>query len=340
LNDDRIRTDDRIRALIVAVGDYERLPELATVETDAAALAEVLGQPTVGAYQVKMLDSPRVSVALAEITEQLRASRLDDTLLIYFAGYGVRADNELFLCAHDTDLRDLRRTAIPVTHLRSAIDTSELRHVMVIVDSCSASVQAETAPLDALRGQTYTLLASTNSRPVVVADSPGKTRMASAFTRALIDGLWRGEADYDNSGVVSLDELREFVRRRMLAVPGRSDAVVYMAAGPHNLRLAHSGRLTLLVREELPRDADVDAAFQEITSGIDFQMPEVRRESSAWHAFLEGFLSIFGLRWGRHEGPRTRPSAWEKLSGRLTEKYEEMGPPPNPHSDGPGRSQQ
>jgi hypothetical protein len=220
-----------------------------------------------------------------------------------------------------------------VSRLRREIDASRLRHVMVIVDSCSTSATSEVAPLAGLQGRTYTLLASTNSRPVRVVDAPGKTRMASAFTRALIDGLWRGEADYDKSGVVSLDELREFVRQRMLALSG-SDPVLFMAAGPSNLRLAHSGRLTLLVHENAPA-ADVDAEFREITAQIDLQPDTTRGRRSAWRAFADGFLSIFGAGGARRGTP---PSAWERLSGRLTGKYEQLGNPPNPNPDDHRRS--
>jgi hypothetical protein len=295
------------------------------VGTDAAALADVLVQPVVGAYRVKRLDSPRASVAMAEITQQLRSARRRDTLLIYFAGHRIRAGNELFLCARDTDPRDPWRTAIPVSKLRGEIDASKLRHVMVIVDSSSATVHAEPASLDGLRGRTYTLLASTNSRPVQVVDAPGKTRTSSAFTRALIDGLWRGEADYDNSGVVTLDELREFVRQRMLDVSG-GDPVVFMAAGPSNLRLAHSGRLTLLVHEH----QSVDTTFRQIASQFDAAPSPADTRRSAWRAFADGFLSVFGA-------PRPArdpaPSAWERLNGRLAGKYRQMGSPPHSNPD-------
>jgi hypothetical protein len=330
--------DDRIRALILAVGDYETLPDLTTVEPDAEALAEVLEQPTVGAYAVKRLDSPIASVALAEITEQLRAARRSDTLLIYFAGHGIRSGDELFLCARDTDLHDLWRTAIPVSRLRWAIDTSRLGHVMVIVDSPGTGVNAEPAPPEGLRGKTYTLLASTNSQAVRVASPPDTMRMTSAFTRALIDGLWRGEADYDNSGVVSLDELREFVRRRMLAVSDPGDPVVYMAAGPNDLRLAQSGRLTLLVRGDTPSATEVNAAFRQITSRLELTSSPARSGGSFWRAFTDGILSVFGVRWDRHRRRGSEPSAWDRLNVRFAEKYDEMGPPPNSHPDDTRRS--
>jgi hypothetical protein len=325
---------ERIRALIVGVSRYEALPDLAMVRTDAAALADVLVQPMVGAYRVRRLDSPRASVALAEITQQLRSTRRGDTLLIYFAGHRLRAGNELFLCARDTDPGDPWRTAIPVSRLRGEIDASKLRHVMVIVDSSSATVHADSSALDGLRGRTYTLLASTNSRPVQVVDAPGKTRASSAFTRALIDGLWRGEADYDNSGVVTLDELRDFVRQRMLAVSG-GDPVVFMAAGPSNLRLAHAGRLTLLVHED-PSSAEVDATFRQIASQLDGAPSAAAARRSAWRAFADGFLSVFGA--GREaRGPG--PSAWERLNGRLADRYQQMGNPPPSNPDDHSRTQ-
>jgi hypothetical protein len=325
--------DDRIRALIIGVSEYEMLPDLAMVGADAKGFAEALEQPRVGADQVTRLDSPSASMALAEITQQLRAARRGGTLLIYFAGYGIRVGDALFLCARDTNPRDPWGTAIPVNRLRREIDGGRLRHVMVIVDSRTAGTHAEEAPLDGLRGETYTLLASTNSRPVLVVDAPGTTRMASAFTRALIDGLWRGEADYDNSGVVSLDELREFVRSRMLEASG-SDPVVYMAAGPSNLRLAQSGRLTLLVHED-PPPAETEMAFRQITSHIDLKPAATGSGRTAWRAFAKGFLEIFGMHRAR---PARRPSAWERLSGRLTDKYEELGTPPHPRPEDDGRS--
>src|SRR4051794_14098911 len=96
---------ERRLALVVAIDRYDHpaLHALAAPGADAAALAEVLGDPALGDFEVEVLHNLASSV-IAERIEQVLAERHStDLVLLHFSCHGLKDDSgELYLAAINT----------------------------------------------------------------------------------------------------------------------------------------------------------------------------------------------------------------------------------------------
>ena len=84
-------------ALIVASDDYAD-PGLSRLEApahDAAALADVLGDPKVGAFDVQVLHNESAQTVRSSIQEFFVESSPDDLLLLHFSCHGLNSDGRL-----------------------------------------------------------------------------------------------------------------------------------------------------------------------------------------------------------------------------------------------------
>src|SRR3989442_8665996 len=102
-------------ALIVATGTYADadLRLLRSPAQDAKALADVLGDPAVGNFQVRrLIDQPHFVIA-REIQLFFAGRSLDDLLLLHLSCHGIKDDDgRLFFAATDTERRLLDATAV------------------------------------------------------------------------------------------------------------------------------------------------------------------------------------------------------------------------------------
>jgi hypothetical protein len=221
-------------ALIVATYQYddERLRLLNAPERDADALAEVLGDPEIGGFDVQTLvnrSSHEISVRVAEFFAQRRS---DDVLLLHFSCHGVKDDSgELFLAATDTRMDLLEATSVSSAYVNRSMTRSRSGCVVLLLDCCYAGafgrgISRAAATVDVTdrfggRGRAV-ITASTALQFAFEGDelSPEGTVSGSpsVFTRALVDGLRTGEADRDADGYVSLDELYAHVHDEVTRV--------------------------------------------------------------------------------------------------------------------------
>jgi Caspase domain len=102
-------------ALLIANGDYQH-PELRKLNApihDVRTLEALLRRPDVGRYQTEVLvDGIKRAVERA-IDQLLIDGASDDTVLIFFAGHGLKHENGmLYFAAADTEPQLLGGTAI------------------------------------------------------------------------------------------------------------------------------------------------------------------------------------------------------------------------------------
>jgi tetratricopeptide (TPR) repeat protein/uncharacterized caspase-like protein len=249
---------DRL-ALIVANSAFEdsKLARLRTPTRDAEALAEVLADPAIGAFDVTLrVDQPE-GVVRREIARIYRRRRKDDLLLLYYSGHGVRDDHgDLYLATHDTELDLLGATALDAAFVRAQIDKSRSRRKVVILDCChSGAFAGSKAGLgdsvgtgEILGGYGRVILTASDALELAWEGGEGLgagTGHLSAFTHFLVEGLRTGAADLDGDGRIDLDELYDYVYQRLLA-SGRARQT------PHKWAQAVEGRL-VIARNPHPR---------------------------------------------------------------------------------------
>ncbi len=270
----------RRRALIIANDTYDHasLGQLRAPAADAEALAEVLGDPEIGGFTVSVVHNEPSHEVQAQIEDVFADSQSDDLLLLHFSGHGIKSDTgELFVAARNTRPDRLGSTGVSADFIQRCMRSSRARSVVLLLDCCYGGAFGEgvavraAGPVNVMDSFPASRLGGGRGRAVISASSAieyafeGTTLAAdehpkpSVFTSAVVDGLRTGDADRDEDGLVSLDELYDYVFDRVRAenpkqTPGRD---VEMAG---DLYIAQSRRRRL---RPVPIPEAVAAALRE-----------------------------------------------------------------------------
>jgi Caspase domain len=220
------------KALIVANDEYEQeaLQNLLAPAADAEALGRVLGDPQIGDFAVQVVRNEPAHVIQAQIEDLFSESRPDDVLLLHFSGHGLKGESgELFFAASNTRPNRLGSTAVPADFVQRCMRDSRSRSVVLLLDCCYGGAFAQGVRVRAAgdvnvldsfpqgrsgggRGRAV-ITASSAMEYAFEGDQLGddQQRRPSVFTSALVEGLATGDADQDEDGWVSLDELYDYV---------------------------------------------------------------------------------------------------------------------------------
>jgi uncharacterized caspase-like protein len=129
----------RRRALLVATATYSdpALARLRAPTGDVAALAAVLGDASIGGFEVEQLVDQPTEQLRRQIETFFGGGRPHDLLLFYVSGHGVLSQSRRFYFATaDTSLQLLRSTAIEDGFVNDVIQSSRARSIVLILDCC------------------------------------------------------------------------------------------------------------------------------------------------------------------------------------------------------------
>jgi uncharacterized caspase-like protein len=231
-------------AVVVGVGRYESpdIPRLRYTVPDAEAIYQILTGPAgfKSEHVFLLTDKTERKPTLRNLKWALgtflaRSAQKEDTVLIFFAGHGApevdqrgieRDGLAKYLIPSDADPDDLYSTALPMDELQTIFGRIEAERVVIFLDACYSG---------AAGGRTF---ASKKTRAVNVDDlflerltrSKGRAIITASrttevsiempelghglFTYYLVRGL-QGAADLNRDGIVSLQELYEYVEQQV-----------------------------------------------------------------------------------------------------------------------------
>ncbi|MFF4655769.1 caspase family protein [Streptomyces sp. NPDC001381] len=260
-------------ALIIANDRYDDqgLGQLRAPAQDAVCLAEVLGDPEIGDFDVEVLRNERVDAIRRGVERFFSEGRRDDTLMLHFSCHGLKSESgSLYFAARDTEPRLLEATAVSARFIRHCMFRTRARRTVLFLDCCyggafsrgSSSVRAagDVHVLESFAGERlgggrgWAVITASDSMEYAF-EGTQLTRTAaprpSVFTRAVVEGLTTGEADLDADGEISLDELYEYVfdhvrKQSPNQTPGRT---VDMRG---DMYLAHSRRRRIVAKPVPP----------------------------------------------------------------------------------------
>ena len=220
------------KALIIANDEYEQaaLRNLLAPAADAEALGRVLGDPQIGCFAVQVARNEPSHLIQAQIEELFSESRSDDVLLLHFSGHGLKSESgELFFAAPNTRPNRLGSTAVSADFVQRCMRASRSRSVVLLLDCCyggafgQGSTVRAAGDVNVLDSFPQGRLGGGRGRAVITASNAmeyafegdrladDQHRRPSVFTSALVEGLSTGDADRDEDGWVSLDELYDYV---------------------------------------------------------------------------------------------------------------------------------
>jgi hypothetical protein len=227
------------RALLVAndVYEHEGLGQLHAPAADVHALSRVLGDPAIADFDVAVLRNEPAHVIQGQVEDLFADSRPDDLLLLHFSCHGLKSESgELFFAASNTRPNRLGSTAVSADFVQRTMRGSRSRSIVLLLDCCyggafSQGVTVRAAgDLRVLDSFPSGKLGGGRGRAVITASSAmeyafegdhladDQSRQPSVFTAALVDGLATGDADRDQDGWISLNELYDYVFDRVRGV--------------------------------------------------------------------------------------------------------------------------
>jgi hypothetical protein len=230
-------------AVVVGIGRYDHrgIPPLRFAVSDAEAIHETLLASGFRPEQVVLLtDKTERKPTYRNLKWALgtflpRSARREDTVLIFFAGHGAPETDQRgverdglakYLIPIDADADDLYSTALPMDELQTIFARIEAERVIAFVDACYsgaaggrtfASKRTRAGAVDDLFLERLT---RSKGRAIVTASRPAEVSMElpelghGIFTYFLVRGL-RGGADLNRDGIVSLQELYEYVEQQV-----------------------------------------------------------------------------------------------------------------------------
>jgi len=250
-------------ALVIASATYRdpTLQQLRAPGRDAGELAEILGDPAVGGFEVtSLLDTPSDQQRLG-VAEFCQGVDPGDLLLIYLSCHGVLDDRgRLYYASTDTKRTLLSATALSAQWLSEQLDDCRARRQILLLDCCHSGAFAKGSKGDSNlalkdrfsgRGKVV-LTASRATEYSFEGQSVQGEPVRSVFTHAVVDGLRTGQADCDKDGLVTVTDLYHHVYEWVKKAEPRQTPELWTYGAEGDLLVARSPRGAIIEPVPLP----------------------------------------------------------------------------------------
>jgi len=218
----------RSYALVVGIAEYpnlEKKQQLQFTQADAEAIYSILISPEGGNYRAENVHKLIGSQAtLANLTRELETwlpsvAKDNDRVLIYFAGHGFIYDGRAYLAPQDIDPANGAASAYSMERLGAVVGGKiRARSKILITDAChSGAIRPEDTQsinhsLVDLRKSMFSMTASRDREVSFESRLWGGGH--GIFTYYVVRGM-EGEADQNGDGIVTADELQDYVYRNV-----------------------------------------------------------------------------------------------------------------------------
>ncbi len=241
-------------ALVIGIAHYQNLPDpsqLRYPDRDAESIYTTLISEQGGQFpanHVHMLTGEQATRAniLHELEDWLPSvTAANDRVLIYFAGHGFISGAKGYLAPYDIDLHNIPDTSIAMDKLGSLIGTTiKGKWKVLLTDAChSGAITPDTSPAELnhmlldVHQSIFSLTASRDREQSF--ESPDWGGGHGIFTYYVGRGL-AGEADTNGDGIVTADELAEYVHTNVRsATQGRQNPTSERGSFDANMVLAY-----------------------------------------------------------------------------------------------------
>ena len=245
----------RSYALVVGISHYKNLPAKAQLQypdRDAADMYTALISASAGQFPAENVHKLiNEQATLANLNQELevwlpKVTAADDRVIIYFAGHGFISGGNAYIAPYDIDPSNIAATAFPMEELGKLIGSRiHGKWKVMLTDACHSgaitpeddTAQVNKSLLD-LNASIFSLTASRDREQSFESSQWGGGH--GIFTYYVIKGL-EGEADTSGDGVVTADELAEYVHENVrLATHTRQNPTSERGSFDPNMVLAYN----------------------------------------------------------------------------------------------------
>ncbi|MBO1071758.1 MAG: ABC transporter substrate-binding protein [Dolichospermum sp. DEX189] len=211
-------------ALLIAVSEYESgLNPLPATIKDVEAMQRVLQNPEIGGFDVECLLNPDTVQMQTAIENLFLGSQRDDIVLLYFSGHGIKHDNgKLYFATKSTRKNEQgelsRASTVSADFVHDIINDnrSRSRRQVIILDCCfSGAFSPGTKGEDDISLNFEKVQLGGEGRAVLTSSTSTQYSFESVYTPYLVQGIETGEADENNDGFISVNELHQYVQRKV-----------------------------------------------------------------------------------------------------------------------------
>ncbi len=241
------RTTDRgtIWAVVIGISRYKTVHPLRYADRDAESFSRYLvDQVGVPPDHVTLLTNEQATLTNLKRTlgtDLKRKGGEKDTVVIYYAGHGApEADAtasdddglEKYIVPYDADPQDLYTTGLPMREVETIFQRLHPERVIFIMDSCYSGATAgrtfQTASRRAVISESFLARLSKGKGRVVLTASKASEVSEEredlghgVFTYYLLEAL-SGKADQDGDKVITVDEVYNYVSKKVPEVTGQN----------------------------------------------------------------------------------------------------------------------
>jgi hypothetical protein len=211
-------------AVTIGVDAYTGgIPPLHAAASDARRMAELFRK--MGYDEVVSLENTQATrKGILDVLERQVPMKTEekDLVTVYFAGHGVTHGDMGYVLPQDAS-KEVEKTAISVQELKEVALRMKARHVLYLVDSCFSGSMFKRAAQVGQPNELAFWEAAAEGRVIQILTAGGADQTVlendgwGAFTRVIHAGL-RGEADANDDGVVTLEELAKHTTERVTKV--------------------------------------------------------------------------------------------------------------------------
>jgi metacaspase-1 len=322
-------------ALVVGVGQYAN-PKLSVSVTtaDARGIAAALQSADIAAYpqqQVRLLcDQEATRAGLIGALEKLATQVGEqDTVLIFFAGHGARADdNQYSFGTHDVVLQGTlfkAKTGLSQVELLEHLRAIKAKKLLMILNTCFSGAVAPSLDSQAAAAETggddagslgapptstfnASILATGEGRAIITAGRTSqksyflKNQQRTFFGQALIDGL-SGQGIATNSPYVGLFELYNLVYERVkqqaaqLQLAQEPVLTLLQGVGPFPVAHYQGGTTSSLGADAILKDAPENKALEVVDqrtahTAAGMAAMAAGKEAKAWNFNAGGSITV------------------------------------------------
>jgi len=243
-------------ALLIGVSEYPSgdLNPLRNAVNDANAMQRILDNPELGDFDdIKVLENPTkemMEIEIEKLFPSFKPKNLKDLLLFYFSGHGIRDDEgKLYLAAHNTQKQYPRATAVASSFLHDLMNKCNSKRQVVILDCCYSA--AFTQGLTAKDAGTIDIKQQLGGEGRAILTSSTSTQYSfeqdntelSIYTHYLIEGIETGEADKNQDGKLSVDELHQYAKEKVQKNKPQMKPEIYAIGEGYNIFLVKNPKI-------------------------------------------------------------------------------------------------
>jgi hypothetical protein len=225
-----MNSERKRKALLIANDHYDdsELRQLLSPARDAEKIARVLQNPDFGDFIVDLRLNQPSHIIKVTIENFFSSNSIDDLLLLYFSGHGIKdEDGKLYFATIDTSRKYLRASSIESEFINDVMRRSRSKKQVLILDCCYSGAFAKGMVAkadekihirDHFEGQGRVVLTASDSLQYSFERlNTGETTHCSVFSKSILKGIQNGEADLNGDGIITVDELYEYAFNRVIA---------------------------------------------------------------------------------------------------------------------------